>query len=188
MEDDKAAKRAAKKARSRARRGILKPPEAARGGLGLSHWTWRRMAACTGALSAGSARGLVQVGEEQVALDLEFLKRLEPDSMLLPLLSARWQPEQQVVADAAIGSAEVAAHKLELDEAAGVDPAGVLLLLKEYAGTGVLRWEDVLRFCDEMCLGADGPSHTSRRASQDTARGIARARRRYYDAALLSER
>ena len=71
-----------------------------------------------------AGRPLVQAGEEQVAVDLEFLEQLEPDSMLLPLLGSRWQ---QSNADSCNSSA--AAPKLELGEVAGVEPAAVLLLL-----------------------------------------------------------
>lgn len=88
-----------------------------------------------------SRTSALRVGDTTVELDLAQLEKIEPDSMLLPLLSSRWaDPGAQE------GAEESGDTPRQL-EATGVDVEAVLLLLREYASTGVLRWADVHGFC-----------------------------------------
>ena len=96
-------------------------------------------AAATTAAGGEPATMALRVGEEQVDLDLALLEKIEPGSMLLPLLGSRW-------ADTRSDGLETP-RQLELDVTAGVEAEAVLVLLREYAKTGVLRRADVHRFC-----------------------------------------
>lgn len=76
---------------------------------------------------------LLQIGEEEAEVHLTILADIEPGSMLLPLLSSRW--------GAGIDDSDGLPRQLELD--ATVETWAVLLLIRSYARTGVLRRAEV---------------------------------------------
>lgn len=82
---------------------------------------------------SGRKTTLLRVGGEEVQIDVPFLEALEPDCMLLPLLSERWAGGGQD--DSTAGGNP----SLELGGVIGVEPEAVLVLLRGYAATGVVE-------------------------------------------------
>ena len=102
------------------------------------------------------SRTPLRVGDATVELDLAQLEKIEPQSMLLALLSERWADQRANEGD------NDAPPQLELDATSGVSQEAVLVLLREYANTGILHWADVHAFCARE----PEPSETDRQLSQ----------------------